>query len=79
MKDKGEGAGMGRWGEKGERRRGGGCGGRIMVLERLVQAGEGQPLAEGALHSSHVGKNGPTNASICQWWGGQQGEGMTST
>lgn len=54
--------------------------GRIMVLERLVQAGEGQPLAEGALHTVlMLGKNGPTNASICQWWGGQQGEGMTST
>lgn len=52
-----------------------------MVLEGLVQAGGGSAPGRGCpSHSSHVGEEWPdSNAPICQWWGGQQGEGMTST
>ena len=54
---------------------------RIMVLEGLAQAGGGSAPGRGCpSHSSHVGEEWPdSNAPICQWWGGQQGEGMTST
>ena len=52
-----------------------------MVLEGLAQAGGGSAPGRGCpSHSSHVGEEWPdSNAPICQWWGGQQGEGMTST
>ena len=51
-----------------------------MVLEGLAQAGGGSAPGRGCpSHSSHVGEEWPdSNAPICQWWGGQQGEGMTS-
>ena len=49
---------------------------RIMVLERLVQAGEGQPLAEVALHTVlMLGKNGPTltrHLSVAGWAAGRR-------